>query len=67
MWATLHNKKFISAGFEQKKIAHFLKRFADFRANFFCSKSAEIKILLCNVDMGNKLYEIFFFHLYVKN
>ena len=57
---TLHNEKLISANFEQKNFAHFLKRFADFRANFFCSKSAEMKILLCNVAMGNKLYEIIF-------
>ena len=65
--ATLNNKKFISADFEQKMFAHFFKRFADFRAIFFCSKSAEMKILLCNVAMGSKLYEIFFFALCVKN
>ena len=40
---TLHNKKNISADFEQKKFAHFLKRFAKFGAIFF-SKSAELKI-----------------------
>ena len=39
---TLHNNKKNSADFEQKKIAHFLKRFANFGATFFCSKSAEI-------------------------
>ena len=35
---TLHNKKLISADFEQKIFAHFLKCFADFRANFFWLK-----------------------------
>ena len=64
---TLHDIKKFSADFEQKSFAHFLKRLADFRAKRFCSKSAEMKILLCNVGMGNKLYGIFFFDLCVKN
>ena len=55
------NKKLISANFEQKIFTHFLKRFADFRANFFFSKWAEMKILLCNVAIGNKHHEIYFF------
>ena len=63
---TLHNKKFVSVDFEQKKIGHFLKRLANFRAEFFCSKSAEMKILLCNAGMENKLYEVKFFDLCVK-
>ena len=36
------------------KLADF---FADFQAKMFCSKSAEMKILLCKVGMGIKLYE----------
>ena len=36
------------------------------RAKFYGSKSAEMKILLCKVDMRNKLYEIFFFELCFK-
>ena len=39
---TLHNKNNISADSEQKNVAHFLKRFANFGAKFFCSKSAEM-------------------------
>ena len=39
----LPNKKLISGDFEQKFFAHFLQRFADFRAIFVCSKSAEMK------------------------
>ena len=50
--ATLNNKKFISADFEQKMFAHFFKRFANFWAKMFCSKLTEMKILLCNVGMG---------------
>ena len=64
---TLHNKKLISADFEENIFAHFFKRFADFRAKIFCSKSAEMKILLFNVAMGKKLCEINFFDLCVKN
>ena len=60
-------KKIILGDFEQKKCQFFKKGFADFWANFFCSKSAEMKILLCNVAMGNKLYKINFFDLCVKN
>ena len=60
---TLHNKKFSSADFEQNKFDHSLKRFANFRAKYFCSKSAEMKILLCKVGMGITLYEIKFFDL----
>ena len=54
---TLHNKNFILVDFEQKRNGQFLKGFANFRANF-CSKSAEMKTLFCNVGMGNKLYEV---------
>ena len=60
-------QKIISGDLEQKLFAHFLKRLANFQANFFCSKSAEIIFLLCNVGMENKLYEINFFDLCVKN
>ena len=48
-----------------QKVCLFFKTFCRFSGNF-CSKSAEMKILLCNVAMGNKLYEIFFFDLCVK-
>ena len=34
------------------------KRFANFRVKCFCSKLGEMKILLCNVGIRNKLYEI---------
>ena len=37
--------------------------FCQFWGKIFCSKSAETKILLGNVDMGIKLYLIFFFDL----
>ena len=49
--------------------AHFLKRFADFdfRANVFCSKLAEMKILLCKVGMGIKLLKYFFYLCSKKN
>ena len=40
---TLHNKIFISSDFEQKK---------------FGQKTAKMKILLCKVGIGIKLYEI---------
>ena len=63
---TLHNKIKNSADFEQKNFAHFLKRFANFGAKSFCSKSAEIKILSCKVGIGNNFYEIFFFDLCAK-
>ena len=35
-------------------------------AKSFCSKSAEMKILLCKVDMRNKFYETKFFELCCK-
>ena len=59
--ATLQNKKLIPADFEENNFAHFLKRFDDFRAKMFCSNLAEMKIVLCNVAMGNKRYKIFIF------
>jgi len=58
----LHNKIYISADFEQKKLPDFF----DFRPKFFASKPAKMKIILCNVDMGNKLYEVKFFDLCSK-
>ena len=63
--STLVNKIFVSADFEQKNFGRFFKRFANFWAKFFCSKSAETKILLSNVDMGIKLYLIIFFDLFL--
>ena len=63
---TLHNKELISVDFEQKSFAHFLKRFANSRAKFFGSKSAEMKILFCKMGIRNKLYETKFFDLCVK-
>ena len=63
----IENHKIFQCEALKKKFAHFLKRFANFGANFFCSKSAEMKILLCNVGIRNKLYEIFLFDLCVKN
>ena len=65
--STLINKIFVSANFEQKNFGRFFKRFANFGANFFCSKSPETKILLSNVDMGIKLYFINFFYLCSQN
>ena len=59
---TLHNKIKNSADFEQNKICPFFETFCQ----FWDSKSAEIKTLLYNVGIGNKLYEIFFFDLCVK-
>ena len=35
-------------------------------AEFFCSKSAEMKILLCKGGMGIKLYETIFFIYVVR-
>ena len=64
--STLHNKIFISADFEPKNFARFFRFSANFRSKFFDSKSTEIKILLCKVDMRNKLYEIKFFELCCK-
>ena len=60
---TLHNKIFISADFESKNFARFFRFSANFRSNFFDSKSTEMKILLCKVNMRNKLYEIKIFEL----
>ena len=61
---TLHNKIFVLAYFEQKNFgSFFLSVLAIFGQNFFCSKSAETKILFSNVDMGIKLYLISFFDL----
>ena len=56
---TLLNEKIFRPILRKK----FLLFFANFRANFFCPKSAEMKILLWNVGMGNKLYEMNFFDL----
>ena len=64
--STLHNKIFISADFEAKKFAWKLTKNRKNRRNFFGSKSAKMKILLCKVDMGNKLYETKFFDLWCK-
>ena len=52
--------------FEQKKFGRFFRFFPDFRPKFFCSKSAEMKILLCKVDMGITLHEIKIFDLFSK-
>ena len=54
------NKIFDSADFEQKKFAQKLAKRLKNRPKFFCSKSAESKILLSHVDMGIKLYLIYF-------
>ena len=59
----LYNKIFISADFEPKNFAQFFRFSANFRSISFDSKSTEMKILLCKVDMRNKLYEIKFFEL----
>ena len=64
--STLHNKIFISADFEPKNFARFFRFSANFRSKFFDSKSTEMKILLCKVDMRNKLYEIKIFELCSK-
>ena len=62
----MHNKLFFSADFEQKIFAPKLaKRFKKW-AKFFCSKSAEFFILLCNVGIGSKLYEVKFFDVCCK-
>ena len=63
----LLNKKLILANFEEKFFAHFLKRFADFRAIFFCSKSAEMKIYYVIWLWGTNFMKYFFFYLSVKN
>ena len=63
---TLHNKIFISVDFETKNFDRKLAENRKNRAKCFGSKSAEMKILLCKVDMRNKLYEINFFELCSK-
>ena len=45
---------------------YFWPKIGKIGKNFFCSKSAEMKILLCKVGMGNKPYEIKFFELCSK-
>ena len=57
---------FFLTNFEPKKFRRFFRFLPDFRPNFFDSKSAEMKVLLWKVDMGNKLYEIKFFELCSK-
>ena len=50
-------------------LTHFDRKLAEIRKNrpkFFGSKSTEIKILLCKVDIRNKLYEIKLFELCSK-
>ena len=64
--STLNNKIFISVDFESKNFDRKLAENRNNRANFFGSKSGEMKILLCKVDMRNTLYEIKFFELYSK-
>ena len=48
---------FISADFEQ---TNFGRKSAKNQPIFFCSISAEMKIMLYKVGMGIKLYEIYF-------
>ena len=55
-----------SANFEQKIFAPKLAKRLKNRQKIFCSKQAETKILLSNVDMGIKLYFIIFFCLCTK-
>ena len=62
----LHNKIFISADFEPKQFGRFFRFSAKSWPKFFGSKSAEMKILLCKMDTGNKLYELNFFELCSK-
>ena len=62
----LHNKILISVDFEPKNFGWFFRFSANFRSKFFDSKSTEMKILLCKVDMRNKLYEVNFFELCSK-
>ena len=52
--------------FESKNFDRKLAENRKNRAKFFGSKSAEMKILLCKVDMRNKLYEIKIFELCCK-
>ena len=58
-----HNKIFILADFEPKDFGRKWAKNRKNWPNFFCSKSAEMKILLCKGGMGIKLYETFFFNL----
>ena len=62
----MHNKIFISVDFEPKNFDPKLDENQKNWAKFFGSKSAEMKILLCKVDMRNKLYEIKIFELCCK-
>ena len=64
--STLHNKIFISVDFESKNFDRKLAENRKNRPKFFGSKSTEIKILLCKVDIRKKLYENFFFELCSK-
>ena len=59
---TVITKQKINFGqFWAKIFCPFFETFCRFSGKFFCSKLAEMKILLCNVAMGNKLYEVIFF------
>jgi len=53
----LHNKIFILADLEQKFFGWKWAKKRKKWPNFFCSKSAEMKILLCKGGMEIKLYE----------
>jgi len=52
--------------FEPKKFDRKLAENRKNQPNFFGSKSTEIKILLCKVDIRNKLYETKIFELCSK-
>ena len=54
----LHNKIFISTDFEAKIFRRFCTENRKNRRNFFASKSAEMKILLCKWHMAIKSYFI---------
>ena len=56
----LSQKNFADFSDFQPIFGNFFLRF------FFGSKSAEMKILLCKLDMGNKLYKVNFFDLFCK-
>ena len=62
----LHNKILISVDFEPKKFDQKLSENRKNRPKFFGSESTEIKILLCKMDIRNKLYEIKIFDLCIK-
>ena len=60
--ATLHNKKFISADFEEKFVAHFFKRFANFLGNFFLLKIDRNENCIMQCGHGEQtLWKIFFY------